>query len=92
MNAPRKWIFALMGVLIANVGCLLAAASLGHRRLITTAGAVFAVVLVGSAFAINAWFRSHAITARVALADNSRLMALAYGWGAFAMQGLYVTH
>ena len=91
MNAPRNWIFALMGVLIANVGCLLAVATLGHRRLITTVGAVFAVVLVGSAFGINAWFRSNARSARMALADNSRLMALAYGWGAFAMQGLYIT-
>ena len=91
MNAPRSWIFALMGVLIANVGCLLAAATLGHRRLITMAGAVFAVILVGAAFAINAWFRSNARSARMALADNSRLMALAYGWGAFALQGLYIT-
>ena len=91
MTVPQRWIAVLAGVLIADVGCLLAIAIAGQRRLLTIAAAVFAVILVAGAFAINVWFRSHASSARTALAGNSRLMALVYGWGAFAMQGLYFT-
>lgn len=91
MTVPQRWTFALAGVLIAHIGWLVAIAIDGHRRLLTIAGAVFAVILVAAAFALNAWFRSRDISARSALASNSRLMALVYGWGAFAMQGLYFT-
>lgn len=92
-SSADAWMTAL-GVLIGlDVAAVVGAAMLGNARFVTIGAAVFAFVAVGVAVRLNAITRRLPQTdaAASALAMNNRLIALAYLWGALAMQGLYTT-
>jgi hypothetical protein len=89
------WLPALATVIVADVGAMLYSAATGRMQLVLGLAALFAVLMTAAAIAINRplWrSRETALPPPLhGLGINARLMALAYFWGALAMQGLYTT-
>lgn len=91
----QRWMPALRALLVVDVLVLVAAAALGRPHLIGFGAASFAALLAGVAMATSrrqwtAGSPSEAL-AVAALEGNVRLGALAWLWGALAMQGVYLT-
>ena len=90
----------LLVVALLSVTTMVLAGRSDQKLMVTAGAAVFAfaisIVTVFSNF--EAWRlpaattpRSHAVRAFLAMRTNTTLGAIAYGWGAAAMQGLYLT-
>jgi len=81
-----------------STAAMVAGASAGHTAVVTAAAALFAITAVAVAFVFG-WQASHwpqsrsepLVPAFVALLQSSGLAAICYGWGAVAMQGVYLT-
>lgn len=90
----------LFGIGLASAALMVAAAATGRGEFVTAAAALFAVsaCVVAVLCNIDAWRRplsidadADALVAIGALRRNAMLAATAFGWGALAMQGVYVT-
>lgn len=85
-------------IAVASSGCMILAAARDAALVVTYAAAAFALAAAAMALLSNVdpWRGPPAagigaLTASGRLRSNTRLAAIAYGWGAVTMQGLYLT-
>ncbi len=91
---------ALVVVALISAIIMVAAGGAGSKSFVSAGAALFAFALSIAAVLSNfeAWRlppiatpRAHAVRSYLAIRINTVLGAIAYGWGAIAMQGLYLT-
>lgn len=92
----QRWMPTLLGLLVVDVAVLLVAAASGRLRIVAFAAACFAGAIAVAAVVTNMRYWTETSGADAgrsvqALVGNARLTALAWLWGACAMQAVYLT-